>query len=141
MHLFINLAFLIFCSFLFATSIIPAPNKRHVVKGITQQGLDWCNNLNCLYALPFQSSTAFGYAPPPRQGLTKARHQTAAELFQPGISKSRSLTIWLPLLAESMYIHGREDVRMDFTQTLASILVASQNRMCIPVSPVQCVLK
>lgn len=28
MHLFINLAFLIFRSFLFATSIIPAPNKR-----------------------------------------------------------------------------------------------------------------
>lgn len=28
MHLFINLAFLIFRSFLFATSIIPAPNKK-----------------------------------------------------------------------------------------------------------------
>lgn len=51
------------------------------------------------------------------------------------------LTIWLPLLAENMDIHGREDVGMYFTQVLSRVLVAGQHRMSVPVSPVQRVPK
>lgn len=55
--------------------------------------------------------------------------------------KARQLTIWLPLLAEGMDIHGREDVGMYFTQVLPRVLAAGQDRMRVPVSPVQRVPK
>lgn len=64
-----------------------------------------------------------------------------ANQFQLAIKKTKAhqLTIWLPLLAEGMDIHGREDVGMYFTQVLPGVLAAGQDRMCVPVSPVQCV--
>lgn len=40
-----------------------------------------------------------------------------------------------------MDIHGREDVGMYFTQVLPGVLAAGQDRMCVPVSPVQRVPK
>lgn len=44
-----------------------------------------------------------------------------------GGEEARQLTIWLPLLAERMDIHGREDVGMYFTQVLPRVLAAGQD--------------